>query len=346
MTTGSEQYPLYDPVSGSKETMPGDNYTMPYYPATGGATPPSGGGFNPMDYIRANGPFDWQTLGGSIDPYLAQRLALIGGAWNSYDNAGKYMDTANSWAERSDPFGQFRKYYGDKLKSSYDDPVAFLNDPEHQAIQGRQMNILQGRTRAGGYMGSGKEMMDLSDYLAQSDAQYLTQQREMLGKMAGMGLSPADAARIAMQGQDQSIKAKDAALGQIVQAITPVPRNSPTGSGGGYGGMTGQQAAATVSQLIRSNPQLGRIDPRTGISFAEGVTRGYYGDQGGSGGYGGGGTGIDPTNPVDYNIMNQGGYGPMTGGGGYEGGGTDGGFDYTSESYWKNYFDGMFGEDH
>lgn len=204
---------------------PGDWYDSPIDPigsnglATGEPT-----GASPWDalvkgignYFTGNGDGtnDWLDL--------ARRGAAAGTALNQWNNSGKYMDLATKYKDEVNPFDLAqRKYYQGLLQQSYTDPTTFLQDPGHTATLDKQMNVLQGRLRGTGYMGSGKEGMDLADYQAQSDAQYLQKEREQLAGLAGSNIGPGAAADLIKTGLTGSMQSQSDALGSLMKALEP-----------------------------------------------------------------------------------------------------------------------------
>lgn len=231
---GSWQYPdsNYDP------NMPGGGRIVTdvfgQRPSTDTVDASGGGdGFNPMDFIKqftsGEGTIDWQDI--------ARRAAAAGTALNQWNNSGKYMDLATKYKDEVNPFDLAqRKYYQGLLQQSYTDPTTFLQDPGHTATLDKQMNVLQGRLRGTGYMGSGKEGMDLADFQAQSDAQYLQKEREQLAGLAGSNIGPQSAADLIKTGITGSMQSQSDALGSLMKALAP--EKGPTTVNNLTGGLT------------------------------------------------------------------------------------------------------------
>lgn len=162
-------------------------------------------------------------------------------AWNQSD---KYRQLGMDAADRADPFGSQRAQYAQRLQDTYTNPQAVLDDPQHQAVVQKQTNAINSRNRASGYLGSGKNSMDLADYQATSDAQYLNQERDQLGNLSGAQFNPANAGSLMMQGGQLALGSDRMALDAV---LTPYlaqlqqqyggPRIQPGGGypgGGGY----------------------------------------------------------------------------------------------------------------
>jgi hypothetical protein len=184
---------------------------------TGGAdtAPNPSPGPNPGGNTSVPAGFDWQALakqyltngsGGmsSFIPAMAQAL-------QQYNNAGKYTTLGQKAAETANPFGD-RSYYRDRLRASYDDPSAILNDPGHQVVLQRGMQNVAGQDAMRGYLGSGNMAKDLSKYQSDTESTYLDAERARLANLAGAQFDPANAGKFIMEGGKQSIDSQNAAL--------------------------------------------------------------------------------------------------------------------------------------
>jgi hypothetical protein len=170
------------------------------------------------------------------------RTMLFGSALNDYYSSGQYMDMVNRYAPQMNPFGSQRNYYQSILRNSYANPEEYLNNPAHRAIQDRQMGSISSKLAASGYMGSGKEMADLADYLATSDNQYLDEEQRRLADLAGAGIGPSAAAGLIQTGIMGSIASRNNALANAARAFNPQTGPSTVinnNNGGGSGGPAG-----------------------------------------------------------------------------------------------------------
>lgn len=359
MTVESVQYPFgndpNDPVNA------GDPYQVSvvgsrsaYDPATIPSVLANTGSSDPMSWLNSLFPsggssssIDWSNPLG-LGSNFAERAGALGSALNSFNNANKYDNMASNWSGTLDPFGAARKKYSDLLALSYDNPAAFLSNPGHKAEQEHQLNILQGRLRAQGYMGSGKEMGDLTDLVTKSDAEYMMNERQRLGELAGAGISPAALGSLIQSGTAGAVKQRGDALASIAAMLAPKQSgtsgnpNSPTGT-------TSPIDYALQSLISQGGAGLAKIaaDPKL---LQAALSKGYFGSTSGGGGYGGSGTGIDPTasnagqtyvdpttGAITYGQNGSTGFGNQAG--------DPGSWDqlYSDPNYWDNFFNDMFG---
>lgn len=222
-----------------------------------------GNGFNSL--VNGFGQGDQRGMAGG--------LMLPGGlaALQNWNQADKYRKLGEDAANRSDPFGSQRAQYAQRLSDTYSNPQAVLDDPQHRAVVDKQSNRINSRNRASGYMGSGKANMDLADYQAQADAQYLNHERDQLGNLAGAQFNPANAGNMMMQGGMLGLTSDKAALdaamtpylaylqsqyaGNRVQGGGQMPGGgNPVRGGSTRGGSGGARGAA--GQVIRNAPGL------------------------------------------------------------------------------------------
>ncbi len=201
----------------------------------------SGGdsGFNIGDFIQ-------KYIGGSGGNAgnMSAFLPAFAQAYTQYNNAGKYQDLGNKAAEVANPFGD-RSYYVNRLRQSYDDPSAILNDPGHKIQVQRGLDTVTAQNAAKGYLGSGNMLVDLSKYASDSDATYLDAERKQLGNFAGAQFDPSNAAQMIMKGGQQEIDAKNKALDAMFTGLNmnPNPADRAPGS------TLGKSALDTINGL-------------------------------------------------------------------------------------------------
>ncbi len=172
--------------------------------------------------------FDINKIINSVIGGNGPALAGIGSAIAGYNTGNNYEQLGREAADRADPFGS-RDFYRDRLRTSYDDPSAILNDPGHKIQVERGLGQVQATNAAQGYLGSGRMLQELSKYASDSDATYLDAERKQLGNLAGAQFDPANASRALMEGGKLSLEAKNKALDALVTGLTM--RGGPSGSG-------------------------------------------------------------------------------------------------------------------
>ncbi len=173
--------------------------------------------------------FDINELIKNIIGGNGSALSGIAGAVSGYNGANNYEQLGREAADRADPFGS-RDFYRDRLRTSYDDPSAILNDPGHQISVQRGLGQVQATNAAKGYLGSGRMLQELSKYASDSDATYLDAERKQLGNLAGAQFDPANAARAIMEGGTLAQKSRQGALDALV---TGLKHNGGLGGSGG-----------------------------------------------------------------------------------------------------------------
>lgn len=170
-------------------------------------------------------------------------------AYQQWQNAGKYRDTAERASQYGDPFGQKnREYYQGLMRQSYEDPTAFLNDPGHQAKLKMGLGAVERQNAAKGYMGSGNMMADLSAYTTDLNNTYLDQERARLQPLTGAQFNPASAGEMLLRGNDQAIQSENNALDNLMM---PFLMNM------GQNRIAGQQGQGGSQALMERLGQLG-----------------------------------------------------------------------------------------
>lgn len=221
----------YNPVIGE----PGNPYQLNVVGTGGLPTTFNNGSQEPVSNIDTGGtnsPIDFSNTdfssfgnfgnilkdifsgAGDMSKY-AMALPLIGMAIQQWRNANKYGDISNDVLNIANPFGGERDKYQKMLSDIYTDPTAVLNNPSHVATVTKQMNAIEARNRASGYMGSGKNSLDLADYQANADAQYLDAEKARLAQLAGAQFGPEAAAALWMKGQENQMNSESNALGAL-----------------------------------------------------------------------------------------------------------------------------------
>lgn len=216
-----------DPTGGG---VPNEGWPPGMDPSQGGGG--GGGGFNPLSFV--GGAINSVT-GNSGDPFGIG--AAAGSAALNYQNQRDYQRVLDKYVPEMNPFGSQRAGYQTMLKKAWDDPTAVLNDPAHKAIQERQMAALSAKLGASGYMGSGLEKMNLADYLATSDNQFLGQEKDRLALLGGANIGPAAAAGLIGTATKGIMDSRSNMYADMTRALNPNGGSNPSGTRpGGSGG--------------------------------------------------------------------------------------------------------------
>lgn len=182
-------------------------------PTTGTPDPSTTGGFNFGDLIK--GFLNLAPGSNGSNPGVGLALPAWALAYKQWQDANQYQDVAKTASDLANPAGD-RSYYVNRLRQSYDDPSAILNDPGHQIQVKRGLDAVGATDAMKGYLGSGNMAVDLSKYASDSDATYLDQERKTLGNLGGFQFDPANAAGMLMKGNDEKIASQNNALSTMM----------------------------------------------------------------------------------------------------------------------------------
>jgi hypothetical protein len=180
-------------------------------------------------------------------------------AAQQFHNAGKYQDLGQAAANRADPFGQYRQYYGDKLRSLYDDPSQIENTPGYKFALNQGLDATQSRLASQGFLGSSQMQDALVKQASGLAQQTYNTEADRLSKLAGSQFDPANAGSFLMKGGELGMQAQSNALGAMFYPFGPgaggtnVSVNGGGGSNGSGGGTStaarvGQQAMGAIAQ--------------------------------------------------------------------------------------------------
>jgi hypothetical protein len=168
-------------------------------------------------------------------------LPSVGTAIQQWNQAGQYQDLGNRAADRADPFGQYRRGYGDQLQHLYEDPSAIENTPGYKFALNQSLGATESRLRAMGLTGSSQMQKALVDQASGMAAQTWNQEANRLAQLAGSQFDPARAAAMQMEGGRLKMQAQSNALGSLMYPFGP-------GAGGG-GGQNGGSGSPSRSAL-------------------------------------------------------------------------------------------------
>ena len=154
----------------------------------------------------------------AMDPMML--AAAMAGAWNHYKDSDRYMDIAEKYTDRLDPFGGQRGGYQEQLASLMKDPEGFVkNDPGYQSAMRLALNPVESKMRARGYGNSGNILTALTQVAGDTTNKYLGDLRKDLGNFAGAQFGPGAAAGLLNTGMQGSINSRNAALGDIFAGL-------------------------------------------------------------------------------------------------------------------------------
>lgn len=201
---------------------PGDSY--------GGPTP----GVNQSGvpgFLQGVGQF----VTGSNNPFTnAAFVPAMATAAQQWKNADTYEQLGREAADRSDPFGKYRGYYGDRLRSLYDDPSQIENTPGYKFALNQALNATGSKLASQGFLGSTQMQNALVAQASGLAQQTFNQERNALMQMAGSQFDPANAGRMMMEGGQLAVNARNGALAAMFYPFGP-----GAGNGNGLGGNGG-----------------------------------------------------------------------------------------------------------
>jgi hypothetical protein len=189
---------------------------------------------------------------GLNNPALIPAAATAYQQWNQAD---QYRDAGRAAADRADPFGQYRRGYGDQLKDLYRDPSKVAQTPGYQFALNQAMGATESRLRAMGLTGSSQMQKSLVDQASGMAAQTWNQEANRLAMMAGAQFDPANAARMQMEGEKLRMEAQSNALGAIMYPFGPSGANTSDGgvtNPGRYGQGSSAMSPANVGQAAQA----------------------------------------------------------------------------------------------
>jgi hypothetical protein len=137
-------------------------------------------------------------------------------------------DAAKKALKAGDPFGPYRKHYGEMLKGLTADPTSFLSNPLYTAAFGQgQQAVMRGM--GPGLIGSGNMGIGLQQYGMGFAWDALQAERQFLAQLAGAQIAPIQGP--GLEALNNSIGNMQGALGQLGTIFG--------GFGGAIGGAVG-----------------------------------------------------------------------------------------------------------
>ena len=184
--------------------------------------------------------------GTTVSDYFSNPAAFpaIATAIQQWNNANKYGDMASGAAEKYNPFGQYRRGYGDQLQALYADPSSIENTPGYKFRLSQGMGVI-GPKQAAMHGGYGNEFRAMQDYAQGLASTEWGNEVDRLSKLAGANIDGSTAAQMEMNGLNAQVAAQNGALqalatpfgqntGDDRQGVT-INNNNGGGSGSGNG---------------------------------------------------------------------------------------------------------------
>lgn len=121
--------------------------------------------------------------------WVSVAIGVAGVATSAY-GAYSQKKAADKAGKASDPFGRYRRYYGDMLQGFMEDPSKWLEDPIFTSAEGRGLQAVQRKMASSGHTTSGNMATALLDYSRSFALDYLTNQEQFLAMLAGAPTVP------------------------------------------------------------------------------------------------------------------------------------------------------------
>lgn len=160
------------------------------------------------NFLPGGGGNNSNVSGNMIIPAIAQ-------AYQQYRNSGTYRDLGTQAAAVANPFGGYRKQYGDELSALYADPSKIADTPGYKFTMDQSLDQTQKRLAAMGYGGSSEMQAGLEKQAAGIASQTWNTEADRLAKLAGADFNPAYAAQAMMEGGKLSVDSQNAALAAL-----------------------------------------------------------------------------------------------------------------------------------
>jgi len=202
-------------------------------------------------------------------------------AYKQWNDANKYIDMGKTASEQADPFGRYRRGYGDRLQNLYDDPSAIENTPGYKFALNQALDSTQSRLRAQGLSGGSAMQKSLTDEASGMAAQTWDKEANRLAMLSGAQFDPAKAAMMQMEGGKLAVESQNKALDAL---FTPFRNgggnttiNNSTGGGSNGGGSGGSgfpnlKTPAGQAQLAQAVMQGGSAAKDiVGAAMAQGI---------------------------------------------------------------------------
>jgi len=192
-------------------------------------------------------------------------------AYKQWNDANKYIDMGKTASEQADPFGRYRRGYGDRLQNLYDDPSAIANTPGYKFALNQALDSTQSRLRAQGLSGGSAMQKSLTDEASGMAAQTWDKEANRLAMLSGAQFDPAKAAMMQMEGGKLAVESQNKALDALFTPFrngggnTTINNNTGGGSNGGGSGGSGGGGHVTPAQAANAFQRLAAAAGPSGI---------------------------------------------------------------------------------
>lgn len=143
-------------------------------------------------------------------------LQTVGGIGDIYQGLTDRR-IAKKWLKRGDPFGAYRKQYGDMLMGFMKDPDSFLKSDMFQSMLNQGMEGVSRQMAAHGYLNSGNEQTALADYISTKSWDMFQSEQDILGKLAGAWIDPNEAMAGYAKGRSGAVGSVAGGIGGILK---------------------------------------------------------------------------------------------------------------------------------
>lgn len=157
--------------------------------------------------------------------------SIVGAAIGAYGNMSA-ADKAAKAGKRADPFGKYRRFYGDELKNMWQNPGSILENPAFRASMDFGLHGVARTMASQGFLGSGNEAAALMDYGQTHALSWLDNQQKFLAELAGAGTNGAGTQVQAAQASNGMFNQGMGQLGSLLGMFGGM------GGGGGGGGFS------------------------------------------------------------------------------------------------------------
>jgi hypothetical protein len=195
-------------------------------------------------------------LGNILNSDKTRNLLNLGSGIYGMFEADKLRGMSERAFANADPFGSYRKQYGDQLLALMANPDSVKELPgyEFQFEQGAE--AVSRKMGSKGYLGSGNMATALTEYGQNFASNYFDKQANMLARLAGADISPNQSGALAGYGSGIDVaSAALASLGyeaesQRPDTRTPRPVKGPNSAGGEAAQLaTGLRVGGSIANL-------------------------------------------------------------------------------------------------
>lgn len=177
-----------------------------------------------------SGIFKGNSGMGGLSPALL--AAYLGQTWNHFKDSDRYLDIADKYSGKLDPFGSQRDQYQAQLARLMSDPEGFLkNDPFLQGQIRLAVDPARSIMRAKGYGNSGNILSELTKLSGDVTSKYIGDLRKDLGNFSGAQFGPGAMANLLGTAMTGSINSRNSAIQDIGALLAQLSRGTNTSGG-------------------------------------------------------------------------------------------------------------------